>query len=359
MTIRPIARVAAFIAATMSLCSATIAAAATTCSAFGNPPRPMSSGLTAISQSLTRCQGGALLTGYQDEYGTPRAACFWDNAAATPDQPLPLVIYLQASFAPLDSQIGKTGLLTARTGADLSGDTDRPGFLLLAPLPRYTRHYYPLPNGFSLGFDVWYRQFGSSTARVDGIDYPVNVDFATIDHYIAQTVSSRRVDPHRIFLVGYSNGGSTAIAYAQHRRNIAAAALYSAPDPYAFLNDACPQQPVTDAPASIAELQVTRRDAPIFHVHRDCDAYGSCPNAQRWGDRIAGSASANWLRQIIDYDQQPTSSCDAACGSNADGSPWNLKARTTGTRNHNQWPDTWDARLLAWLREHPLPPAAP
>lgn len=343
------------LAVLLSSCCAPALAAEAVCSAFGNPPRPMSAGMTAISQALTRCQGGALLDGYRDGNGTPRQACFWDNAAATAAKPLPLLIYLQASLASLDSQIAKTGLLAARLSADLSGDAAKPGFLLLAPLPRYTQHYYPLPNGFSLGFDVWYRQFGSATRRVDGVDYPVNADFAAIDHYLAQMVASQRVDPRRIYLLGYSNGASTAIAYAQNRANIAAAALYSAPDPYAFLGDACPQQPVTAAPASIAELQVTRRDAPIFHLHRDCDAYGSCPNAQRLSARIAGSGSANLLEQIIDRDQQPLGACDAACGSNADGSPWNLKARTTGTNNHNRWPEAWNGRLLGWLREHPLP----
>ncbi|WP_428310285.1 alpha/beta hydrolase [Hydrocarboniphaga sp.] len=347
-------RVTALLAA-LWLCSAPALAADAACSAFGNPPQATSNGLSALSYALTRCSGGALLDGYIDSNGTPRRACFWDNPAATAERPLPLLIYLQASLAPLDTQIGKTGLLDARLSADLSGDAAKRGFLLLAPLPRYTRHYYPLPNGFSLGFDVWYRQFGRSERSVDGVRYPVNVDFATIDHYIAQLVATQRVDPQRIVLLGYSNGASTAIAYAQNRANIAAAAVYSAPDPYAFLDDACPQQPVTAAPASIAELQVTRRDAPIFHLHRDCDVYGSCPNAQRLGARIAGSASALWREQIIDRDQQPVDACDAACGSNADGSPWNLKARITGSHNHNSWPDAWDDRLIGFLREHPLP----
>jgi predicted esterase len=347
-------RVAALLAA-LCFCSAPAVSADAACSAFGNPPQATSNGMTALSYALTRCQGGALLAGYADSNGTPRQACFWDNAAATTQQPLPLLIYLQASFAPLDTQIGKTGLVAARLVADLSGDAAKRGFLLLAPLPRYTRHHYPLPNGFSLGFDVWYRQFGTSARSVDGISYPVNVDFATLDHYIAQVVASQRVDPKRIYLLGYSNGASTAIEYAQNRASIAAAAVYSAPDPYAFLDDPCPQQPVATAPASTAELQVARRDAPIFHLHRDCDVYGSCPNAQRLGARIAGSGSALWLEQIIDRDQQPVSVCDAACGSSADGSPWNLKARTTGTNSHNHWPDLWDSRLLGYLRDHPLP----
>lgn len=349
-----IRRTAAAFAAALSLGSTPAAAAATACTAFGNPPRGTSNALTATSYALTRCRGGVALKDYVDRNGTPRQACFWDNAAAAVDQPLPLVVYLQASFAAIDTQIGKTGLIDAGSSANLSGDAARPGFLLLAPLPRYTQHYYPVPNSFSLGFDVWYRQFGSSARSIEGVEYPVNVDFATIDHYIAQLVDTKRVDARRVYLVGYSNGASTAIEYAQNRPGIAAAAVYSAPDPYGFLNDPCQQQPVASTPANIAELQVMRTDAPIFHLHRDCDISGSCPNASQLNDQLLGSGTANILTQVIDRDQQPLSECDAACGTDPNGSAFNLKARITGVHNHNTWPSAWDARLLGFLREHPL-----
>jgi predicted alpha/beta hydrolase family esterase len=345
---------AAAFAAALCFSCASVSDADAACSAFGNPPQTFSAALTAASYALTHCQNGAMLKAYTDANGTPRQACFWDNPAATSATPLPLVVYLQASLVALDTQIGKTGLLAARLAADLSGDAAKPGFLLLAPLPRYTRHYYPLPNNFSLGFDIWYRQFGNAARSVDGIRYPANVDFVTIDHYIAQLTATQRVDAKRIYLVGYSNGASTAIEYAQNRANIAAAAVYSAPDPYAFLSDPCAQQPVAAAPASNAELQVMRRDAPIFHLHRDCDVYGSCASAQRMHERINGSGTAQLLTQTIDRDQQPVTQCDAACGSDPDGSPWNLKARTTGSHNHNTWPGDWDNRLLGYLRGHPL-----
>ena len=346
---------AALTAALSAACPSFNASAASACTPFGNEPQPTLNALTATSYALTRCpDGGTRLTDYVDGNGTGRLVCFWDNAAATVERPLPLVVYLQASFAPIDSQIGKTGLLAARIGADLSGDPDRPGFLLMAPLPRYTHHYYAIPNTFSLGFDVWHRQFGSISRSVDGRDYPPNVDFATIDHYIAELLDTGRVDARRIYLIGYSNGASAAIEYAQNRPAIAAAALYSAPDPYGFLSDPCQQQPVAAEPASIGELQVSHGDVPIFHLHRNCDVYGSCPSALKLGRQLSQSATASLLTQTIDRDQQAVPQCDDACGTDPNGSPFNLKSRIVGVGNHNHWPDAWTARMLDFLRQHPL-----
>lgn len=350
-----IRRSAVAFAAFLSLCCLPALAQQHVCTPFGNPPQVTLDTLNAAGYALTRCQdGGTKLNGYTDANGSARQACLWDNADATPARPLPLVIYLQASLAPLDLQIAKTGLLDARRTA-LLGEDARPGFLLLAPMPRYTRHYYPLPNAYSLGFDVWYRQFASGPRSVGGVAYPANTDFATIDHYIAGLLGSGRVDPRRVYLVGYSNGASAAVEYAQNRAGIAAAAVYSAPDPYGFLQDPCPQRPVAGPAAGMAELQVTRRNAPIFHLHRDCDAYGSCPNALKLQRQITESATALMFTQTVNRDQLPVSGCDAACGSDANGSPWNLKARLAGTGNHNTWPLDWNARLLGFLREHPLP----
>ena len=345
---------AAALAAALTLCAGS--ASAQQCSAFGNAPRPHNALMTQAGYSLVQCKGGSKLSGYTDTNGTPRQACFYDQPAATAERPLPLIVFLQASFAPLDGQLAKTGLIDLRLGADLNGDPQRPGYLLLAPMPRFTTHYYPLPNSFSLGWDVWYRQFAAGTREVAGVRYPTNVDFASVDHFVDRLLQSGRVDRRRIFLVGYSNGAATAVEYIQHRSQIAAAAIYSGPNPYAFLNDACPQRPVASVAVDNGELQVSRSDAPIFHLHRDCDVYGSCPNVQAMQEQLIGLGTARAQTQTLDRTQQPTQACDAACGTDVQGSPYNLKSRLVGTAGHNEWPDQWTGRMLQFLREHPLSP---
>lgn len=333
--------------------------AAAACTAFGNTPRPVNKSISQVQNALITCKNGVKLGGYSDGDGLARNACLYDNSAATRAHPLPLVVYLQASMANIDTQIAKTGLLDERISVNLTDEPDRPGFVLLAPLPRFTTHYYPVPNGYSLGFDVWYRQFSRQPQTVGGKRYAPNVDFATIDHYIDEQVASGRVDPRRIYLVGYSNGASTAVLYAQNRPEVAAAAVYSAPDPYGFLNDPCQQQPVADSTNGSAEILVPRIDAPIFHLHNDCDVYGSCPSGEHFQQQLDDSATAMMSSQIINKAQSAVSACDNACGTDPNGSAYNLKARLTGNTNHNRWPDLWNTRLLDFLREHPLPPPAP
>jgi len=349
---------AAAFAAALLLCAQSLStpAQAQACSAFGNTPRPHNAMMTRAGYSLVRCKGGSRLADYTDDNGTPRQACFYDHPDASSAHPLPLVVFLQASFAPLDGQLAKTGLVDHRLTADLSGDPQRPGFLLLAPMPRFTTHFYPLPNGFSLGWDVWYRQFAASAREVAGLRYAPNVDFAAIDHFIDRVIRSGRVDGRRIFIVGYSNGASMTVEYVQHRPRIAAAATYSGPNPYAFLDDACPQRPVAVAAADDGELAVTRTDAPVFLLHRDCDVYGSCPNMQAMQEQLIQSGTADARTQMLDRAQQPLQNCDHACGTEVNGSAFNLKARLTGTAGHNEWPDEWTARMLQFLREHPLAP---
>jgi len=341
------------------LCAGNTQAATSACTAFGNAPRTVNKLLSQAQNALVTCKNGIKLGGFNDGDGLARNACFYDNGAATPAHPLPLVVYLQASMARIDAQIAKTGLIDARITTNLTDDATSEGFLLLAPLPRFTNHYYPLPNGYSLGFDVWYRQFAREPQTVAGIRYAPNVDFATIDHFIDEQIASGRVDLRRIYLVGYSNGASTAVLYAQNRPEIAAAAIYSAPDPYGFLNDPCQQQPVADATSVISEISVPRTDAPIFHVHNDCDVYGSCPNAVHFQQQIDDSGTAQMTTEMIDKKQNLVNTCDAICGIDPNGSPYNLKSRLTGTANHNRWPDAWNARLLDFLRMHPLPPPPP
>src|SRR5215468_11465091 len=106
---------------------------AAACNAFGNAPRAQVPNVT-----ITSCAGGVTVGPWLDGDGTPRAACLYEPASASPARPLPLVVYLHPSLFTADTIPFATNLLELRDTADLSGDPARPGFILLAPQGRAT-----------------------------------------------------------------------------------------------------------------------------------------------------------------------------------------------------------------------------
>src|SRR3546814_16461367 len=87
-----------------------------------------------------------------------RAACLFEPVAASTDHKLPLVIYLHPSLVGTDLSLDVTNLRSQLATADLSGDPDRPGFIMLAPYGRIGTRYYPLPDqNYSPGRAHWYR----------------------------------------------------------------------------------------------------------------------------------------------------------------------------------------------------------
>src|SRR3546814_11813737 len=73
--------------------------------------------------------------------------------------------------------------------------------------------------------------------RVNGVTYPANVDAAAIDHYLELVLAQGKVDTRRIYIMGWSNGSAMATLYGLNRPQIAAAAIYLAPDAFGAFND--------------------------------------------------------------------------------------------------------------------------
>jgi hypothetical protein len=236
------------------------------------------------------------------------------------------------------------------TSANLTGDPLREGFVVLAPQGRNTTHYYPPPDTTGLGWDIWYRQFNPGTVTVGGVAYPENVDFATIDHFVAEAVLSGVVDPARIYVLGWSNGAAAADQYALFRRAIAAAAPYSTgggafgdggSGPYA---DPCPQTPVLGAPTSDSQIQIPRVGVPIFTIQNNCDIDGTCAPDQQTVEELESLGEAA-QDTIIDANQTQVSLCAAACT----GPNESLAAEALGVQNHVRWPSDWTGKMLDFL----------
>ncbi len=332
---------------------ATSAHAAGACGPFGNAPRAR-----VFDVTVTTCLGGVTVGPWIDGDGTIRNACLYEPASASPSRPLPLVVYLHPSLFTADTIPVATNLLALRDTADLTGDPSRPGFILLAPQGRATTHFYPTPDDQGTGWDNWYRQLDPSGGpRVAaGHVYPQNVDAATIDHFVAAEIATGKVDTNRIYVTGWSNGSAMAVLYGLNRPQVAAIAVYSAPNPFRAFDDPCPQVPTFTAPASTASVRVWNRRLPAYHVHNDCDIAGICPN----GELLRAELESLGLAVedvIIDSAELPADQCLDACGTNPDGDmdpTANPLGFAVGTANHGRWPLLWTADMLRFLRDHPL-----
>ncbi len=339
-----------------ALCPAAIAA--DVCSPFGDTPAQINHGVIASSFAAHNpiCFGGRVLGPWKDSDGSDRYACIYEPAGRSRDNPLPLVVFIHGSIATADS-IKLTGLVGEIGKADLGGK--KPGFILLAPEGRYTAHYYPGLDSNAMGWDNWYRQLSpSGDVTVGGTTYKENVDAATIDHFIQDETATGEVDPVRIYLTGWSNGAAMALLYALSRQSIAAAAVYSAPDPFGAFDDPCPQAPVTRAPTSNAQVQIFNPRIPLLHVRNGCDIGGICPNGNNFARQMR-AIGVSLDDVILDPEGKPVTSCDDTCGTSPRAAG-DVGAGGTfrGILHHMQWPKASNSRMLEFMKQHPLPAAA-
>ena len=339
--------------------ASSISAIAAPCGPFGDPPAEVSHGWFAsfLTRHSPVCSGAKLLGPWRDAGGDERYACLYEPSGATSKTPLPLVVFLHGSVATADS-VKFTGLVDLMGKADLGGK--RPGFILLAPQGRYTAHFYPGLDAHGFGWDNWYRQLNPSGIQtVDGTAYPENIDATTIDHFVAQVVAGGKVDTSRIYLTGWSNGAAMAMLYALNRSWVAAAAAYSAPDPFAAFFDLCSQAPVAGVANGPGQIHVFNPQVPIMHVRNDCDIGGICPNGNRFAERIrAMGGSIDDV--ILDPSGNRVTSCDESCGSDAMGDGQIAKsAELRGLVHHVGWPTEWNDRMLGFLRQHSISAAGP
>jgi len=328
--------------------------AGTRCGPFGDPPAQVDRGWYAsfVTARNSVCLGGKLLGPWTDGNSDARYACLYEPARPGEREPLPMLVFLHPSETSAYSVIltGLVGLIDK--GVLKEGN---PGFILLAPQGRYTTHLYPGYDSNALGWDNWYRQLSTVGAvAVGDATYDENADAASIDHFVDEMIDTGKVDRQRIYVMGWSNGAAMALLYALNRPGVAAAAVYSAPDPFSALFDVCTQTPVAVAPAGDGQAQVVNPRVPLMHVHNDCDIGGICPNGSRFAARVR-ALGGSIEDVIVDSSGLPVPSCDDSCGTDemANGQIGTV-ASFRGLARHMRWPAQWNERMLNFLREHPL-----
>jgi len=320
------------------------------CGPFGNPPA------TFLGAVKPRCGDGAVIGPWNDADGIERYACLYEPAWADREHKLPLVVFLHPSLLPAGN-VDRTDLVEAGKTFALSGDPKRPGFIVIAPEGRKTSHHYPFPDHRGIGWDNWYRQLNPTGAvTVGGISYKENADAAAIDHFVVHEIASGKVDTSRIYVSGWSNGAAMALLYALNRYKIAAAAVYSAPNPFGAFDDPCPQKPVAGAPANDREIQIFNPRVPVMHVRNSCDVAGICPN----GGELAVELRAAGVKLgdvVVDWRNRQVDECADYCGIDPNGEGSILRnplGYLIGLPHHLRWPFAWNSPMLDFFRSHPL-----
>ena len=328
--------------------------AGTRCSPFGDPPAQVDRGWYAsfVTARNSICLGGKRLGPWTDEDGDARYACLYEPARAGEPEPLPMVVFLHPSETSAYSVVltGLVGMIDTEVLKE-----GNPGFILLAPQGRYTTHRYPGYDSNALGWDNWYRQLSLAGAvSVSDATYDENADAASIDHFVDEMIATHKVDRQRIYMMGWSNGAAMALLYALNRSWVAAAAVYSAPDPFSALFDVCTQTPVAVTPAGDGQAQVFNPRVPLMHLHNDCDIGGICPNGNRFAARVR-ALGGSIEDVIVNSEGQQVASCDDSCGTDemANGRIGTV-ASFRGLTRHMRWPAQWNEQMLNFLKEHPL-----
>ena len=345
MSLPAAARLIVFVALIVAVATCGPAAAQSAvnaCGPFGNPPA------TILGSVKPACGSAVLLGPWKDGDGTDRYACLHQPDSMKPGRRLPLLVYLHPSLFGTWT-VRHTNLLGAGSG-----------YIVLAPQGRNTTHYYQWPDNRGMGWDNWYRQLNpAGDVKIGKTVYPENVDAATIDHFIAEAARTGNVDTRRIYVTGWSNGAAMGLLYALNRPNVAAVAVYSAPDPFGALADPCRQKPVSGVPANNAEVRIYNPRVPAMIVHNACDIAGICPSAEKLAAelRLAGVKLDD---VIVDSSDKRVDACMDACGADPNGGldfVQNPLSWLRGLHHHERWPTQWTPAMIEFFRAHPLQPA--
>ncbi len=292
---------------------------------------------------------GAPLT-WNDTNGDQRYACVHTPSGASSAAKLPLVVFLHGSHGGAQDLYDYTLLRAKSDTFQLSTDASRTGFIVAAVQGRNLHWLGPNPGGPH--HDYFYRDLASPSE---------NPDVRSLDHLIDTLVAKGDVDPTQIYVTGWSNGAFFAQMYAMARlttatpggARVAAAAVYAGADPF--------NTPEASLPCQL--MPYPKSEAPIFLIHRSCDALVPCDAAQL-GSLPPGNDVEDWRATltsatgvgdstvqdvIIDDNGMPVTSCASTCG------------LVTGTTNHLRWPDGLDDKggvdhepeMLGFMRANP------
>lgn len=296
-----------------------------------------------------------------DPNGVTRSACLFAPSGASSSSQRPLLVWLHGGGGgSADDLYDYTTLRAKAPSYDLSGDPQRPGFFLLSVHGRHLHYPTEVPRDGN-HHDFYFRDFATPSR---------NPDIANVDRLIDDMVRTGKVDPRRIYFMGWSNGAFFSQMYVIARQQTptpdgnrpAAVVAYTGADPFNNINaKQAPSCQLDPYPLS---------NAPIFLVSRACDVV-ACDAAQAqslenqggvvepghivgdWEATLRNRVSnPNVWRRIVSGSGQTTASCTAAP----------FCTNSMAVLNHVRWPDgiadssgiDHEPAMLDFLRDHPL-----
>lgn len=313
-----------------------------------------------------------------------RYACVARPDGAGPSSRRPLVLYFHPGGEGGADTLSSTQLVARHESYDLSADPTRPGFVLAAIHGRNLHHPTVAPRD-GRHHDFYYRDLSFPSS---------NPDVAVIDRLVASLADE--IDPDRVYVMGWSNGGFFGQMYAIARHaptgagfRVAAASVFATGNPFGAIE----HDPFTDEdlPGPRCALDtIPSSDVPIQLVYRTCDFPVPCGDSQStcFGEEPSYQTS-RWLAEsAAALDITPTLIAGLEAGGvfNADATechdfggacpPMRTAACATTPMdvdcqcffNHQIWPDgvrdldgsrfgqDREADMLDFLRGHQLTP---
>lgn len=221
-----------------------------------------------------RCAHPALTTERIEVAGFRRFACVARPSGASAAEPRPLILFFHPGGADGADTLPLSTQLVNRLQAHEWPDGTR-GFFIAA-LHGRNLHYPTVADRDGRHHDFLFRDLGYPSA---------NPDVAAVDALVASLLPEG-VDPSRIYVMGWSNGGffGQLLAIARHSPTgagyrIAAASVFATADPFAGVE----RDPQSDAllPGPACALsQVPTSSVPIQLLYRTCDYAVPCDQAQ-------------------------------------------------------------------------------
>jgi dienelactone hydrolase len=298
-----------------------------------------------------------------DLSGDARYACVFVPPGTSPASPRPLVVFLHGGGGGAASDVYDFTTLRQKAASfPLSGDPARTGFVLAAVQGR-SLHYPTNSDRDGHHHDFYFRDL-SSPSR--------NPDVANLDRLIDELAADGSVDPRRIYLTGWSNGGFFSQMYGIARHDVAspgghrvaAVSVFTAADPFHNINDVqVPSCQIDPYPRSALPIMVTSRSCDLVA----CDAaQAEILRAQGlkvepghvvgpWIDDLRLKVGNSNVRRLI----------VGGNGASVGGCTGSTCSPQIGLLNHLRWPNgvadrsgvDHEPEMLGFLRDHPLPAA--
>ncbi|MBU1169657.1 MAG: hypothetical protein KKD44_08855 [Proteobacteria bacterium] len=231
--------------------------------------------------------------------GFTRHACIHRPPGVSISSKRPLLLWFHpGGDGSADLAATETDLINKADSFDLTGDPDRPGFILVSVQGRNLRFPTAKPRD-GRHHDFYYRDLNSPSK---------NPDIANVDALIDDLVQEGMVDTDRIYVSGWSNGAFFSQFYAIARNTtptgggnrVAAAAVFASASPFGDISWD-PFKETTNDGSSSCNMTIPASTVPIQIIYRSSDGAVACDAVQAMCfSTEPGYTTDQWIAQATE-----------------------------------------------------------